>query len=65
MHVSLPDYIRAVRVERAKLMLSASELPIQEIADRLQFCSRAHFSDVFKKLVGVTPAKYREEQIRR
>jgi len=61
MHVSLPDYIRAVRLERAKTMLVNSELSIQEIADRLQFCSRAHFSDVFAKAVGLTPAKYREK----
>ncbi len=61
MHVSLPDYIRAVRLERAKTMLVNSELSIQEIADHLQFCSRAHFSDVFAKALGLTPAKYREK----
>ena len=61
MGVSLPDYIRAVRMERAKNLLLNSELSIQEIADRLQFCSRGHFSEVFSKFVGVTPAKYREK----
>ena len=61
MGVSLPDYIRAVRMERAKNLLLNSELSIQEIADRLQFCSRGHFSEVFLKSVGVTPAKYREK----
>lgn len=62
MGVSLPDYIRAVRVERAKNLLMNSEWSIQEIADRLQFCSRGHFSEVFLKSVGVTPAKYREQK---
>lgn len=64
MNVSLPEYIRAVRIERAKTLLLDRELSIQDISDRLQFCSRAHFSDVFRKVVGITPAKYREKYIR-
>ena len=65
MGVSLPDYIRALRMERAKSMLAAGELSIQDIADRLQFSSRGHFSDVFRKTVGQTPAQYRKEYTRK
>lgn len=60
MHISLPDYIRKVRIERAKNLLKDPALSIQEIADTLQFCSRGHFSDSFAKVVGETPAKFRE-----
>lgn len=60
MKISLPDYIRMIRLDRAKDMLANSDLSISVIADRLQFCTRAHFSDVFAKTVGETPAKYRQ-----
>lgn len=59
MGCSLPDYIRAVRMERAKTLLANGDIPIQEIAETLQFSSRGHFSDVFRKTVGQSPAEYR------
>ena len=65
MGTPLPEYIRGVRIRRAKQMLMDADLSIQEIADALQFCSRAHFSETFRKEVGITPAKYREQNIKR
>lgn len=62
MGISLPAYIHKVRLERAKNMLLNSDRSIEEIADCLQFCSRGHFSEVFLKSVGMTPAKYREQR---
>ena len=34
-------------------------LPISQIGDEVGFVSSAHFSHVFKKIVGVTPSEYR------
>ena len=55
--VNLPTYLRCARVERAKILLASSSLSIQEISEQLLFCSRAHFSETFKKITGVTPVQ--------
>ena len=54
-------YILSRRIERAKSMLLFSDLPLPEIAERLQFGSRNSFSDAFRKATGQSPAKWREE----
>lgn len=59
MGVSIADYIKYARVERAKVLLTCTELPIQEISDKLQFCARSYFSDTFSKVTGISPAEYR------
>lgn len=62
MGVSVTDYIKAARIERAKLLLTSTDLSIQDIADRLHYCSRSYFSTVFLDTVGCTPTKFREKQ---
>lgn len=61
MGISISAYIRVIRVERAKLMLSASNMPVHQIADTLHFASSSHFSDIFKEITGKTPQQYRQE----
>lgn len=58
---SLNTYINIARVERAKLLLTITDDGIQEIADRLHFCSRSYFSEAFRKITGTSPAKYRKD----
>lgn len=55
----LSDYIKGARIEQAKIMLM-SNVTIQSIADELQFSSRSFFTKVFKDVVGMSPAEYRE-----
>ena len=62
MHTSLTNYIKYVRIERAKLLLTTTELSLQEIADRLHFCSRSYFGKVFHEVVGCSPLEYRQKQ---
>ena len=62
MGVSVTDYIKAARIERAKLLLTSTDLSIQDIADRLHYCSRSYFSTVFLDTVGSTPTKFREKR---
>ena len=59
MNVSLNDYIKIAKVERSKYLLSTTDLDIQQISDALHFCSRSHFGDVFRKIVGCSPVEYR------
>lgn len=62
--VSLNSYINIARVERAKLLLTITDDGIQEIADRLHFCSRSYFSEAFRKITGTSPAKYRKDYVK-
>lgn len=51
--------IRRVRVERAKELLSTSNLPIANIAQQVGFQKPSTFSAFFKKATGLHPRKYR------
>lgn len=61
MGTPLTHYINIAKVERAKLLLTITDDSIQEIADRLHFCSRSYFSEAFRKITGTSPAKYRKD----
>jgi len=52
-------FVLRQRVERARQLLAASDLPIAEVALRTGFCSQSHLSDVFRRMVGETPASFR------
>lgn len=56
---NLRDFIQQTKIERAKFLLRNSNLSIQQISDALHFSSRNYFYTVFRKVVGVPPAKYR------
>ena len=62
--LTVNDYIRRAKVERAKSLLTTTEDSIQVIADRLNFSSRSHFADTFRELAGQPPAEYRNEKQR-
>lgn len=60
MGVSINTYICQARMREAKRLLGATNLSVQEIADRLHFCSRSYISKQFKKETGMLPMEYRE-----
>jgi AraC family transcriptional regulator len=47
------------RVERAKLMLSKTDLTIADIALQVGFSSQSHLTQQFKRLTGMTPKQIR------
>ena len=57
------DFIRNVRLKRAAQLLANTQLPINEIADRVGFITARNFSTQFKKMYGVTPSEYREPKV--
>lgn len=57
--MSINAYIRKSRVQHSKLLLSGTQLTIEEIGLRLHFCSRSYFSAAFRELEGMTPSEYR------
>jgi AraC family transcriptional regulator len=53
-------YVIARRIERAQHLLRASDdLPLSEIATRTGFADQSHFSNHFKRIVGLTPRQFR------
>jgi len=59
MNCSINSYIKKVKIERAKLLLVATDDSIQEISDKLGFCTRSYFGESFHKIVGCSPIDYR------
>ena len=57
---SVGESIRAVRVARAKALLTTS-MPIAEIALACGFHDQAHFTRVFRRVTGLTPGAYRSK----
>ncbi len=58
--VSVSDYIREKKIEKAQNLLKYSEISLIEIANYLAFSSQSHFIQTFEKYVGLTPKKYRD-----
>ncbi len=59
---TLVDKINELRIEKAKILLETSSLPITDIAVSVGFNNRQHFSYTFLKLVGSSPALYRKHK---
>ena len=51
--------VNHVRLEKAAKMLNTGQASIEQIANRVGFSSRSHFSRAFKKHTGVSPAVYK------
>lgn len=59
MGVTIMQYAKKIKIERAKTLLLNSTSSILEIALLLGFYDQAHFTKSFKELVGVTPTEFR------
>ena len=53
------EYVIHCRVQRAKDLLTASKLPLSEIALASGFSDQSHLARRFREYVGVTPSSYR------
>lgn len=53
------EILNGIRINKAKELLKDPSLRIGDIADEVGFLDMAHFSRVFKKLVGISANEYR------
>ncbi len=58
---SVGQYVQCLRVDHAAYVLSASNRAIGRIAAESGFYDQAQFSRLFKRRMGVSPARYRRE----
>ncbi|HEY0710886.1 MAG TPA: AraC family transcriptional regulator, partial [Polyangia bacterium] len=56
---SFLSYVRSLRVEHAKRLLSSSALTTEQVAQSCGFQSQHHLLRSFKKVVGQTPGEFR------
>lgn len=57
--ISPHQYVIQQRVERAKTMLTKTELTIADIALQVGFSSQSHLTQQFKRITGMTPKQVR------
>ena len=62
--VSVGEYGRRLRIEWAASQLEAGDRPVAEIAVEAGFADQSHFTRLFKRYVGTTPARFRAYQSR-
>ena len=53
------DYLLNLRLDLAKVMLTNTELPINEISSRIGYPDANYFAKLFKNVTGRTPSQYR------
>ena len=54
------DYLSNYRLEQAQIMLSETNLQINEIGKKSGYADAKYFCTLFKKKVGITPNQYRK-----
>lgn len=61
LHMSFSDYLKKVRLEKAKELLLHSELNLSEISDATGYSDLSYFSKTFKKEFQLSPSQYRRD----
>jgi YesN/AraC family two-component response regulator len=57
------DYINSLRIKRSKELLVTTNLSLLDISLQTGFEEQSYFTKVFKKIVGCTPNKYRQNYL--
>ncbi|WP_188114688.1 AraC family transcriptional regulator [Paenibacillus sp. B2(2019)] len=56
----LVDYLTARRIKQACRLLGTTDLPVEQIGIIVGFPNASYFNQLFKKVLGTTPLKYRK-----
>lgn len=59
--MTVHEFVEQARLERARILLGESSLPLKQIAARLGFGSPSSFSLAFRRATGITPGRFRRE----
>ncbi len=61
MGITPARYLTAVRIEKAKVLLATTAMPIIHVAVECGFSSQSSLTTAFKAATGITPATYRRQ----
>jgi two-component system response regulator YesN len=59
MGVTFTEYLTQYRIQKSKILLRITSLPVEIIANNTGFSNSSYFSTTFKRLEGRTPTEYR------
>ncbi|PMC35661.1 AraC family transcriptional regulator [Bacillus sp. UMB0899] len=60
MDCTIIDYLTKIRINKAKMLISQTDIPITDVSSFIGMNSSQYFSKVFKKYTGYTPMEYRK-----
>lgn len=60
-NLSVHTYLQQLRLEKAKQLLQATNMPITDITYHIGYSHVTHFTTLFKKQFGLTPGEWRKE----
>ena len=63
-NLSFGEYVRKLRIDKARQLLDATAYPLAEIAYLTGFSDQSHFTRIFKQHTGQSPAAYRKNRPR-
>lgn len=58
-------HLKAIRMERAKALLSNRLLSVKEVMNKVGMRDQSHFAKDFKRVHGLTPSQFRAAQLRK
>ena len=61
-NLSFGEYIRKLRIDKARQLLGTTAYPLAEIAYLTGFSDQSHFTRIFKQHTGQSPAAYRKNR---
>lgn len=61
LHRNPKEEIVRVQMERAKTLLSGTDMPVASVANKSGFTSLVYFSRAFRQQIGLTPRAYRKQ----
>ena len=59
---SITEFISTIRIERAKELLTSTNIPIRDIGESVGYADQNYFSRCFKRIEGCSPMKYRKNE---
>lgn len=60
MKENFSSYMKRIRINQAKILLSETSLKIYEVAEQVGYSDAKYFNRVFKEEVGISPGEYRQ-----
>ena len=60
---TVTEYIRHVRLEAAREMMTNTDLNISQIVYSIGFTRRSYFSKIFKEKFGITPNQFKKSRL--
>jgi PAS domain S-box-containing protein len=61
--ISIQQFIISQKIERVKELIVNNEFTVTQIAWKLHYSSVAHLSNQFKKITGLTPSLFKQQQL--